>query len=204
MRWLASLVESSDDAIVSKNLNGVITSWNSGAQRIFGYSASEAIGQPITLLIPEDRQSEEREIFTRIRRGERIDHFETVRQRKNGSLIVVSLTVSPVKDASGKIVGASKIARDITEQKRNQDMIVTLDGRPSTAARTYLRTRWQRSIFLSQSRQKVSNRYCWAYPGTCECLLAFRGNTLDRCRAIGDCDTGTRGIQIPEMLGALV
>jgi PAS domain S-box-containing protein len=125
-RWLASLVESSDDAIVGKNLDGVITSWNSGAERVFGYSASEAIGQPITLVIPQDRQSEEREILTRIRRGERIDHFETVRQRKHGSLIVVSLTVSPVKDANGKIVGASKIARDITEQKRNQEMIATL------------------------------------------------------------------------------
>ena len=126
LRWLASLVESSDDAIVSKNLDGVITSWNSGAERVFGYSAGEAIGQPITLVIPEDRQSEEREILTRIRRGERIDHFETVRQRKHGSLIVVSLTVSPVKDANGKIVGASKIARDITEQKRNQELIATL------------------------------------------------------------------------------
>jgi PAS domain S-box-containing protein len=126
LRWLASIVESSDDAIVSKNLDGVITSWNSGAERVFGYSAGEAIGQPITLVIPEDRQSEERDILTRIRRGERIDHFETVRQRKHGSLIVVSLTVSPVKDANGKIVGASKIARDITEQKRNQELIATL------------------------------------------------------------------------------
>jgi PAS domain S-box-containing protein len=126
LRWLASIVDSSDDAIVSKNLDGIISSWNSGAERIFGYSASEAIGQPITLVIPQDRQSEEREILTRIRRGERIDHFETIRQRKNGSLIIVSLTVSPVKDANGKIVGASKIARDITEQKKNQELIVTL------------------------------------------------------------------------------
>ena len=126
LRWLASIVESSDDAIVSKTLDGIISSWNTGAERVFGYSASEAIGQPITLVIPENRQSEEREILTRIRRGERIDHFETVRQRKHGSLIVVSLTVSPVKDANGKIVGASKIARDITEQKRNQELITTL------------------------------------------------------------------------------
>ncbi|QIG97533.1 PAS domain S-box protein [Bradyrhizobium sp. 6(2017)] len=126
LRWLASIIDFSDDAIVSKNLDGIIRSWNSGAERIFGYSASEAIGQPITLVIPQDRQSEEREILTRIRRGERIDHFETVRQHKHGSLIVVSLTVSPVKDANDKIVGASKIARDITEQKRNQELIVTL------------------------------------------------------------------------------
>ena len=123
---LASIVESSDDAIVSKSLDGIVTSWNRGAERIFGYSAAEMIGQPITLLIPQDRQSEEREILTRIRRGERIDHYETVRQRKNGSLIIVSLTVSPVKNAEGTIIGASKIARDITEQKRNQEKLNTL------------------------------------------------------------------------------
>ena len=126
LRVLASIVESSDDAIVSKNLDGIITSWNRGAERVFGYTAEEAIGQPITIVIPQDRQGEEREILTRIRRGERIDHFETIRQRKHGSLIVVSLTVSPVKNAEGKIVGASKIARDITEQKRSQEQIATL------------------------------------------------------------------------------
>jgi PAS domain S-box-containing protein len=126
LRWLASIVESSDDVIVSKDLDGIISSWNNGAERVFGYSAREAIGQPITIVIPQDRQSEEREILTRIRRGERIDHFDTVRQRKDGSLVNVSLTVSPVKDANGKIVGASKIARDVTEQKRNQELIATL------------------------------------------------------------------------------
>ena len=126
LRWLASIIESSDDAIVSKNLDGIVTSWNRGAERIFGHTAAEAIGQPITIVIPEDRQDEERDILTRIRRGERIDHFETIRQRKDGSLIVVSLTVSPVKNAQGKIVGASKIARDITEQKRSQERIATL------------------------------------------------------------------------------
>jgi len=126
LRSLASIVESCDDAIVSKNLDSTITSWNRGAERIFGYTAEEAIGQPITIVIPEDRQSEEREILTRIRRGERIEHFETIRQRKHGSLITVSLTISPVKNAEGKIVGASKIARDITEQKRSQEKIVTL------------------------------------------------------------------------------
>jgi PAS domain S-box-containing protein len=124
--WLASIVESSDDAIVSKDLDGVITSWNRGAERIFGYMADEAIGQPITIVIPLDRHDEERAILTRIRRGERIDHFETIRQRKHGSLISVSITVSPVRDAEDKIVGASKIARDITEQKRNQEKISAL------------------------------------------------------------------------------
>jgi PAS domain S-box-containing protein len=126
LRWSASIVESSDDAIVSKNLDGVITSWNKGAERIFGFTAEEAVGQPITIIIPQDRQDEERTILTRIRRGERMDHFETVRRRKHGSLIVVSLTVSPVRNAEGKIVGASKIARDITEQKRSQEQIATL------------------------------------------------------------------------------
>jgi two-component system sensor kinase FixL len=123
---LTSIIETSDDAIVSKNLDGVITSWNRGAERVFGYSAGEVVGQPITIVIPEDRQSEEREILTRVGRGERIDHYETVRQRKDGSLIVVSLTVSPVKSAEGKIVGASKIARDITEQRRGHEQIATL------------------------------------------------------------------------------
>src|SRR4029453_16396535 len=126
LRSVAAIVESSDDAIVSKNLDGVIANWNKGAERVFGYSAEEAIGQPITIVIPKERLHEEHEILTRIRRGERIDHFETVRQRKDGSLIDISLSVSPVKNEEGKIVGASKIARDITEQKRNQEQIATL------------------------------------------------------------------------------
>lgn len=126
LRWLASIVESSDDAIVSKNLDGIINSWNRGAERVFGYTAEEAIGQPITIIIPHDREDEERTILTRIRRGERIEHFETIRQRKHGSLIAVSLTISPVKNSDGKIVGASKIARDITEQRRSQEQIATL------------------------------------------------------------------------------
>jgi PAS domain S-box-containing protein len=126
LRFLASIVQSSDDAIVSKNLDGIITSWNKGAERVFGYTAEEAVGQPITIIIPQDRQNEERTILTGIRRGERIEHFETVRQRKHGSLIWVSLTISPVKNAEGTIVGASKIARDITEHKRTSDQIATL------------------------------------------------------------------------------
>ena len=118
---LASIVESSDDAIVSKDLNGIITSWNSGAERLFGYRAEEVIGRPITILIPEDRIDEEPEIIGRVRRGERVDHYDTVRRRKDGSLVDISLTVSPLKDANGRIVGASKIARDITERKRAQE-----------------------------------------------------------------------------------
>ena len=150
LRWLASIVEFSDDAIVSKNLDGVITSWNRGAERVFGYTADEAIGQPITIVIPQDRHDEERAILTRIRRGERIDHFETVRQRKHGSLIVVSLTVSPVKDAEGKIVGASKSARDITEQKRTQEQIATLAREAEHRSKNLLAT-VQATVSLSQS-----------------------------------------------------
>ena len=126
LRSLASIVKSSDDAIVSKNLDGIIMSWNRGAERVFGYTAEEAVGQSITIVIPEDRRSEEVEILTRIRRGERVEHFETIRRRKHGSLIAVSITVSPVKNDSGKIIGASKIARDITEQRRSQEQITAL------------------------------------------------------------------------------
>jgi PAS domain S-box-containing protein len=115
---LASIVESSDDAIVSKNLDGIITSWNNGAQRLFGYTAAEAIGQPVTMLIPEDRIDEEPGILGRIRAGERIHHYETVRRRKDGSMVDIELTVSPMRDRVGRIVGASKIARNITERKR--------------------------------------------------------------------------------------
>jgi PAS domain S-box-containing protein len=150
LRSLASIVESSDDAIVSKNLDGIIASWNKGAERIFGYTAEEVIGQPITIVIPVDRHNEEREILTRIRRGERIDHFETSRQRKDGSLIVVSLSVSPVKDTGGKIIGASKIARDITEQKRNQDLVATLAREAEHRSKNLLST-VQATVMLSQS-----------------------------------------------------
>ena len=124
--WLASIVEFSDDAIISKNLDGIITSWNKGAERLFGYLAEEIIGRPVSVLIPPERHPEESVIIRRIRRGDRIEHYETVRQRKDGSLIDVSLTVSPMRDAEGKIVGASKIARDITERKRSEAQISAL------------------------------------------------------------------------------
>jgi PAS domain S-box-containing protein len=122
---LSAIVEDSDDAIVSKNLDGVILSWNKGAERLFGYAAHEVIGTPITIIIPRDRQDEEPTILERIKRGERIDHYETVRQRKDGSLVDISLTVSPVKDAAGRIVGASKIARDISARKRAEAIMAS-------------------------------------------------------------------------------
>jgi PAS domain S-box-containing protein len=117
---LAAIVESSDDAIVSKDLNGVVTSWNQGAQRIFGYTAEEMIGQPITKIIPPELEGQEAEILSTIARGDRIDHFETVRMHKSGELVEISLTVSPVRDATGRIVGAAKIARDITQTKKTE------------------------------------------------------------------------------------
>lgn len=117
LQLLASIVESSDDAIISKDLNGRIMSWNRGAERIFGYTAAEAIGQSILMIIPPERHDEEPDILERIRRGERIDHFETIRRRKDGALIDISLTVSPLRNASGTIVGASKIGRDITDRR---------------------------------------------------------------------------------------
>jgi PAS domain S-box-containing protein len=116
--WLASIVENSDVAILSKTLEGIISSWNPGAMRLFGFTAEEAIGRSITIIIPDDRLPEEAEIIGKIRRGESIDHFETVRRRKDGSFVDISLTVSPIRGDDGRIVGASKIARDITEARR--------------------------------------------------------------------------------------
>ena len=115
---LAAIVESSEDAIIVKDLNGVIQSWNDSATEVFGYTAKEAIGQPILMLIPPERQHEESQILRRIKAGERVEHFETVRVRKDGRLLDISLTISPIKDGQGRIIGASKIARDITERKR--------------------------------------------------------------------------------------
>ena len=118
---LAAIVESSDDAILSKDLDGIIRSWNAAAERLFGYSAEEVIGRPLTLLVPKDRRDEEIGFLARIRAGERTDHFETLRRRKDGSLVEVSWSVSPLKDSGGKIIGASTIVRDITEQRRAQE-----------------------------------------------------------------------------------
>lgn len=121
--WLASIVESSVDAIVSKTLDGIITSWNPGAVRLFGYAPEEIIGKPVTTIIPPELRHEEVEVLARLRRGERVDHFETVRLAKSGKRIDISLTVSPVKDEHGQIVGASKIARDISDQKRSERLL---------------------------------------------------------------------------------
>lgn len=123
---LAAIVDSSDDAIVGKTLDGIITSWNRGAERLFGHTAEEVIGRHITLIIPEDRWAEEDDVLARLRRGERVDHFETIRQTKDGRLIPISLTVSPIRDGRGTIIGASKVARDISERvERQRAQLVT-------------------------------------------------------------------------------
>jgi PAS domain S-box-containing protein len=127
--WLAAIVESSDDAIVSKTLDGTITSWNPAAERLFGYTAEEAVGQPISILAPPGRVNEMAAILERIRRGEKVDHFETIRRRKDGSLVYISLTVSPIRDPTGRIVGASKIVRDITEHKRAEQALADSEER---------------------------------------------------------------------------
>lgn len=120
---LAAIVESSEDAIFSKTLDGLVLSWNSGAERLYGYSAHEMIGQPIHLLMPPERRAELADIMHQIRTGNRVEHLETVRRRKDGRLVEVSLTISPVKDASGTIVGASTIARDITHRKQMEEQL---------------------------------------------------------------------------------
>lgn len=126
--WLAAIIDGSDDAIVSKNLDGIIQTWNDGAARLFGYAAGEVIGKPITILIPPDRIDEEPMILAQIQAGKRVDHFETKRRRKDGSLVDISLTISPIRSERGVIVGASKIARDVTERLRAQEQQKMLMG----------------------------------------------------------------------------
>ena len=139
---LGSIVEGSDDAIVGKSLDGTIRSWNRGAERIFGYSAEEAVGQHISLIIPAERRAEEDEVLAKIRRGEAVSHFETVRSAKDGRLLHISLTVSPIRDAAGRIIGASKVARDLTVHREAQarleaivdsamDAVITVDEKQS-------------------------------------------------------------------------
>ena len=123
---LAAIIESSDDAIISKNLNGIIQSWNTGAQRLFGWTPEEAIGKAITLIIPPDRLEEEHQILARLRNGERVDHFETMRIAKDGRYVHISVTISPIRNREGNVVGASKIARDITAVREYERQLTDL------------------------------------------------------------------------------
>src|ERR1044072_6087415 len=126
---LAAIVEFSDDAIVSKDLNGIITSWNRAAERMFGFTAADVIGRSIKVIVPPDRFPEEDHVLSEIRAGRAVDHFETIRIRKDGTELHVSLTVSPIRDVSGRVIGASKIARDITERRRAEQMLAEAEVR---------------------------------------------------------------------------
>ncbi len=152
--YLAAIVENSDDAIIMKDLNSVIQTWNKSAERMFGYTAEEAVGQPVTLLIPEDRQHEEGDIIARLRRGERIRHFETVRRCKDGHLVPISLTVSPVRNALGEVIGASKIARDISHQREAAE---------------------RQNVLLAEMRHRVGN--CFAVAGSLITVAARQVDT---------------------------
>ena len=134
--WLAAIVESSDEAIVSKTLDGIVTSWNPAAERLFGYTADEIIGRHISILAAPGHEDEMPAILERIRRGEKVERYETVRRRKDGSLVDVSLTVSPIRDEAGQIIGASKIARDITARKRAEAALRASEDRFRTLANT--------------------------------------------------------------------
>ena len=147
---LASVVDTSNDAILTKSLDNIITSWNKGAERLFGYTAEEVLGKPVTILVPTDRHHEEPTILERIRSGERIEHYETVRQRKDGGLVEISLSVSPIKNVQGKIVGASDIGRDITERNQSAKQIATLAREVEHRGKNLL-TIVQATIHLSQS-----------------------------------------------------
>jgi PAS domain S-box-containing protein len=166
---LAAIVDSSDDAIVSKNLDGMITSWNRGAERTFGYTVKEAVGQHITLIIPPERRSEETGILARLRRGERIENFDTVRHRKDGSLLNISLTISPIRDATGRVVGASKVARDITDRKRTEHALA--DTARQQQALFHLADKLHRASSLEEL-------YAGSMDAICEALQADRTSIL--------------------------
>src|SRR5579863_4189820 len=157
---LAAIVASSDDAIVSKTLEGLIQSWNAGATRIFGYEESEVIGKPITIIIPPELHEEERRILDLVRHGERVDHFDTIRLTKDGRRIAISLTVSPVRDSRGVIIGASKVARDISERKRAEQILLESERRLAAEAAALARlnelsTRLWRTRNLSEGLDEI-------------------------------------------------
>jgi PAS domain S-box-containing protein len=162
--WLAAIVESSDDAIVSNTLHGIVTSWNSAAERLFGYTAEEVIGRSISILAPPDRENEMLAHLERIRRGEKVDPFETVRRRKDGSLVDISLTVSPIRDGTGRIVGASKIARDITARRRAEERQRLLTAELSHRVKN-----------LFAVVQVLAERSAAKAMSAAECIEAFRG-----------------------------
>lgn len=163
---LAAIVDSSDDAIVGKTLDGIITSWNQGAERLFGYTAAEAVGRHITLIIPEERHAEEYEVLAKIRRGERVNHFETVRRRKDGRSVEISLSVSPIRSADGRIIGASKIARDVSDRReleRARQALLQQEQEARADAESLSRSKDQFLVTLSHElRTPLNAIYGWA------------------------------------------
>lgn len=159
---LAAIVSGSDDAIISKDLNGVVTTWNPGAERVFGYSSDEAVGRSITMLIPDEHIDEEPRILSQIRQGKHVDHYETIRRRKDGTQINISLTVSPLRSANGEIVGASKIARDITESKRQQE---------------------QQALMLREMRHRIKNTLTTVQSIAAQTLTGMKSGQLDIFRS---------------------
>lgn len=176
--YAAAIVQSSDDAIISKSLDGVIKSWNDGAERLFGYSAEEAIGQLITMLIPPDRLDEEPTIIERLKRGERVDHFETKRRHKDGTLFDISLTISPVKDALGRIIGASKVARDISERKQTEEtqrlLLAELNHRVKNTLATV-----QSIVQMTMRHTKDPAKFAKAFAGRVQSLSRVHGVLTD-------------------------
>jgi PAS domain S-box-containing protein len=160
---LAAIVDSSDDAIISKTLDGTIAAWNRGAEKVFGYSAAEAVGKPMTMLMPAERVDEETDILARIGRGQSVEHFETVRVRKDGAKIDVSVTISPIRDGNGTIVGASKVARDITERKRAEEALRQLDERRRFALETAKLGDWDLDITTMQATRSLLHDQIFGY-----------------------------------------
>ncbi len=171
---LAAIVQSSEDAIIGKNLEGIVTSWNSGAEKVFGYAAFEMVGQPILRLIPPDRQHEEVEILRRIRRGENIRHLETIRVRKDGRLIDVSITTSAIRDSLGKIIGASKVARDITERKKTERAIRENEERMRLATEATGVGIWEWNVLTNQIRWDAQMFRIYGVPPTKDGFVAYR------------------------------
>jgi PAS domain S-box-containing protein len=206
--WLVALVEGSHDAVISKDMNGTIRSWNPAAERLFGYTAQEAIGRSITMIIPEERISEESHIISQIRAGRRVDHFETWRRRKDGSLVPLSLSVSPIRNVDGTIVGASKIARDDSLRRQNEETlhlvademqhrvknlfslaaaVVSLTGRSGTDAKDIVTNIHSRLSALARAHELTMAR--WQSEGASNVsgdLLELIGTVLEPYR-LGDC-----------------